>query len=173
MPTSALVLLGTTIGEMLRQASLSRQGKGVALLAAGTLLALAGWLWQHDLPLNKPVWSASYILLAGGLGTLLLGACYLLFDIARLRALAYPFAVFGANAIIVYVASILFKIHVLQAWPHRLPGGQVVSLQQALLGYLAARFGQVSGGWIYTGAFIGFWWLVLLYLYRRRVFVRV
>jgi predicted acyltransferase len=173
VPTSALVLLGTAAGDVLRRPALPGRTKGAVLLAIGTVLALGGWMLQHDLPLNKPVWSASYILVAGGLGALLLGVCYLVFDLARLRAPAYPFAVFGANAIVVYVASILFKIDVLQAWRHRLPGGQVVSLQEALVGYLGDRFGPGLGGWIYTAAFIVFWWLVLLYLYRRRIFVRV
>lgn len=173
VPTSALVLLGTAIGDALRQRSVPQQRKAAILLLSGVMLTLAGWAWQHDLPLNKPVWSASYILVAAGLGTLLLGACYLLFDIGRLRALAYPFAVFGANAIIVYVASILFRIHVLQQWRHQLPGGQEVSLQQAAVAYLNAHFGMVLGGWIYTIAFITLWWLVLFYLYRRKIFIRV
>lgn len=173
VPTSALVLLGTIVGEMLRRAPLARWRNVGLLLIAGSLLALAGWLWQHDLPLNKPVWSSSYILFAGGLGTALLGVCYLLFDIAPLRRPAYPFAVFGANAIVVYVASILVKINILQAWRYRLPGGRVVSLQEGILAHLNARFGAIAGGWMYTLGFIAFWWLVLWYLYRRRIFIRV
>jgi predicted acyltransferase len=170
VPTSALVFLGTLLGDGLRRPSL-RGGRIFAiLLGVGIALAVGGWVWQHDLPFNKPVWSASYILFSGGLGVLVLGLCYLAFDLARLRAAAYPLAVFGANAIVVYVASILFKVLILQGVR---PGGQAASLQQAVVGYLSARLGADLGGWAYTIGFIAFWWLVLLTLYRRRIFIRV
>lgn len=173
VPTSALVILGTLLGDRLRRPPLRGWRGAVALFTAGTALAAGGWLLQHDLPFNKPVWSASYILFAGGMGTLVLGLCYLAFDLAGLRGAAYPFAVFGANAILVYVASILFKVLILQSVGPRGQDEHAVSLQQALVGYLSARFGPELGGWMYTIAFIVFWWLVLLSLYRRRIFIRV
>lgn len=172
VPTSALIVLGTLVGEGLRRPS-PRGGKVAAvLLGAGAALAAAGWLWQRDLPFNKPVWSASYILFGGGMGTVVLGLCYLAFDLARLRAAAYPFAVFGANAIIVYVSSILLKVLVLQR-VRPLSHAPALSIQDAAVRYLTARFGADLGGWLYTLAFIGFWWFVLLWLYRRRIFIRV
>ncbi len=172
-PTTALVLAGTAVGEVLCREPLRRTANLGILCSVAAALTVGGWLWQRDLPLNKALWTSSYILFAGGLGSAVLALCYLLFDLAPLRPLAFPFAVFGANAIVVYVASILFKVHVLQEWQHRAVGGQLVSLQQAILDYLAARAGPISGAWIYTIGFIVFWWLILLVLYRHRVFVRV
>jgi predicted acyltransferase len=173
VPTSALIILGTLAGEVLRPPALRGGRVAATLLGAGAALAAGGWLWQRDLPFNKPVWSASYILFAGGVGTVVLGLCYLAFDLARLHAVAYPFAVFGANAIVVYVASILFKVLVLQRVRPPLPHTPALSIQDAAVRYLSARFGVDLGGWLYTLAFIAFWWLVLLWLYRRRIFIRV
>lgn len=173
VPTTALVLIGTALGQMMRTTTFSRAAKLATLAGAALLLSAGGWLWQRDLPMNKPLWTAPYILFAAGLGAGILAACYLLFDIAPLRPLAFPLAVFGANAIVVYVASILFKVHILQEWQHRAAGGQSVSLQQAILDYLGARAGPLTGAWIYTLGFIACWWLILLALYRRRIFIRV
>jgi predicted acyltransferase len=172
-PTAALVLLGTAAGEVLRAAALA-PGRRLAILgAAGTAAAVLGWVWQIDLPFNKPVWTASYILFGGGLGCLLLGLSYLLFDLLPLRRLAFPLAVFGANAIVVYVASILVKVSVLQVWQHPSAQGKLVTLERALLDALSARYGAVHGGWVYTIGYILVWWLVALYLYERRIFIRV
>jgi predicted acyltransferase len=54
-----------------------------------------------------------------------------------------------------------------------MPDGSVVRLQQALLQYCVALVGRVEGGWLYTAAYIFFWWLVLWQLYRRQIFWRV
>jgi predicted acyltransferase len=172
VPTSALVLLGTLAGDILRDRSSSHRTRIGKLVLAGTVLAFAGWFWRHDLPFNKPVWTASYVLLAGGLGMVLLGFFYLAFDLLPLRPLAFPLVVFGSNAIVVYVAAILFKVQILQVWQHP-SQGRLVSLERAILDALGARFGAVPGGWIYTIGFMLCWWLVLLYLHHRRIFIRV
>jgi predicted acyltransferase len=173
VPTSALVLIGTALGDLLRASSLRPVRKTALLLLGGTILMAAGMLWSRDLPFNKPVWTAPYILLAAGLGAILLGVYYLLFDVAGWRWLAFPFVVFGANAIVVYIASIVFKVYVLQEWHYRSAAGDVISLQQAILTYLTGRVGRMEATWLYTIGFIMFWWIVLLYLHRRRIFVRV
>lgn len=173
VPTSALVILGTLVGATVRPRAPGGWRAAVTLLGAGAALAAGGWLWQRDLPFNKSVWSASYILFAGGMGMVVLGLCYLAFDLAGLRAVAYPFAVFGVNAIIVYVAAILLKVLVLQRVRSPLPHAPPRSIQDAAVSYLSARFGADLGGWLYTLAFIAFWWVVLLWLYRRKIFIRV
>ena len=80
----------------------------------------------------------------------------------------WPLEVFGSNALLGYVAPILVKIWVLQDWR---VGGQ--SLQNAALAQLTILFGRVAGSWAYTLAYILAWWLVLFWLYRKRLFWRV
>ncbi|HEV8338935.1 MAG TPA: DUF5009 domain-containing protein [bacterium] len=173
VPTSACVLIGTAVGDLLRASSLRPAQKTAVIVLGGIVLAAAGVLWSRDLPFNKPLWTGSYILLAAGLGAILLGLYHLLFDVVGWRRLAFPFVVFGANAIVVYVSSIVLKVYVLQRWQLRAAGGELASLQQAILTYLTERVGPVEAGWLYTVGFILFWWLTLLYLYRRGIFVRV
>lgn len=172
VPTTALVLIGTALGDLLR----TDGGTGRKLrwlLLAGATLTLAGWLWSLDLPFNKPVWTASYILLTAGLGALVLAALYGLIDGLRWRALAFPLVVFGSNAIVAYVAPILVKIHVLQEWSWPAADGAPRTVQQALLEACTTQFGRTQGGWVYTAGYIFCWWLVLLLLYRKKLFLRV
>jgi predicted acyltransferase len=81
------------------------------LCVFGFECALAGLLWGHTFPLNKNLWTSSYVLFSAGWSLLLLALCYWLIDIRRLnakpagRALLWPWLVFGSNAITAYVVS--------------------------------------------------------------------
>ena len=78
----------------------------------------------------------------------------------------------GANAIVAYVAPILLKLLILDVWKWKMPDGSLLPLSQAILHYCFVHAGRVRGGWLYTWGYILFWWLILLWLYRKRVFVR-
>ncbi|MBC8100998.1 MAG: DUF1624 domain-containing protein [Cytophagales bacterium] len=174
VPTTAMVLLGSVAGDLLRGEERSRWKRAGLLAATGAVLIAVGWLWHLFLIMNKPVWTPSYICYAAGWGALGLALFYVLADIGNLRTLFYPLIVFGANALVAYAGAILFKVHVLQEWRVRSPltGGRV-ALQQACLEWCAAQAGgRVPGGWLYTGLYIAAWWLVCWYLYRRKIFLR-
>ena len=173
VPTTALVLIGATAGEALRSERLTPLRKAGLLAGSGAGLMLAGWLWSLDLPFNKPVWTASYILFTAGCGLLLLACLFLVIDFKGWRGWAFPLVVFGSNAILAYVVPIMTKVHVLQEWNWTMADGSTLPLQQALLSTSIQHFGRWGGGWAYTGGYILFWWLFLLLLYRRRLFLRV
>jgi predicted acyltransferase len=178
IPTTALALLGAVVSRILRSG-----GRGdpkttdpaarpvpisLELLALGTVMALVGWLWSFTLPFSKTFWTSPYILFSAGLGTLVIALFYGLFDLRGWRSLAFPLTVPGSNALLAYVAPILFKIWVLQGWS---VGGQ--SLQKLWLNAMVGLSGPVIGGWLYTLSYIAAWWLALLWLYRRSLFLRV
>lgn len=184
-PASALALIGGAAGEVLRRsAPLRRPGTpahrtlhpaaaAAAVGVGGLALAAGGSAWGAVLPLSKPLWTSSYTLLAGGFGLALLAAFYALADVAGWRAVAAPLAVLGTNAIVAYVVPILFKLLVLDAWHAHTAAGAFVSLESAIIASLVDRVGTVPTLWLYTGVYVVTWWLVLVPLYRARIFVRV
>ncbi len=172
-PASALALLGTAAGDLLRAGRMHEIAKTGALAASGAALVLAGELWSRTLPLSKDLWTPTYALLAGGTGLVLLAACHLLFDVARVRWLGVPLAVLGCNAIAGYVASALLAVSAMQTWPNPFSRGTTLSLHTVVLDPLGGTVGPVAAGWIYTASVVTLWWLVLLVLYRKRVFIRV
>ena len=173
IPTTALVIIGTALGELLRHASLPPLRKWLALTVIGLLLMLGGWLWNLDLPFNKAVWTPSFIVFTGGLGAVVLGFFYLTIEIRGWRSWAFPLVVFGANAIMAYALPILAKTLILQVWTWPMPDGASLSLLEAYIKWLIATAGRIPGGWLYTASYILCWWLILLYLYRKRLFLRV
>lgn len=169
IPTAALVLIGTAIGDVLRSKNILPVRKTLYLLAGGFVLAAGGWLWNLDLPFNKPLWTSSYILYTAGLGAMLLSIFYLVIDVKGFRRWPYFFVVFGMNAILAYTLPILGKVYILQGW--HLPNG--ASLQDGALQSLTSLAGRANGGWAYTCSYILVWWLVMLYFYRKKIFFRV
>ena len=83
----------------------------VGLIASGLVSLALGLLWSHWFPINKNLWTSSYVLFASGWSLLLLALCYWIIDIRRMnekpigRALLWPWLVFGSNAITAFVVS--------------------------------------------------------------------
>ena len=176
VPTAALVLLGTVIGDALRRERWKPVEKIVVLLAFSSLLTLSGWAWHFSLPYNKPVWTASYILFAAGLGGFVLTLLYALIDASGQRWtawLVFPLLVYGSNAIVAYVGPILVKVFILRVWTWKMPDGTRETLEQALLHTATAHYGPYRGGWLYTLGYLLVVWLALLELRRRKLFLRV
>ncbi len=173
IPTTALVIVGTGIGDLFRRDGMSGSKKTLWVIFTGVLLSMIGWFWSQNLPFNKPLWTASYIIEAAGLGCLVLAVFYWIVDVKGISIIVFPLVVFGMNAIAAYLAPILTKILILQEWTVRMSDGNRVSLIDAALKACVHSYGRINGGWVYTGGYIAVWWLVMLHLYRKKIFFKV
>jgi predicted acyltransferase len=173
IPTAALVLIGTVIGDLFRHPKLESMRKAAYLALAGAVLVSLGLLANLSVPYSKAIWTPAYILMSAGLGCLTLLGLYLLIDATGWRKWPYALLVFGSNPMVAYVLPILIKLWVLQVWTVAGADGKPVNLQDGFLQWSVEQFGRVPGGWFYTVAYVAFWWLVLWVLYVKRVFVRV
>ena len=197
VPLAALVLIGSVIGDLLRQprstawlqsprarrqARHPEESEGTAdpgthriasLLVAGVGLLAAAGLWSLSIGFNRLVWAPSFVLLAAATGTVALALLYVLIDTTGWRSWAYPLLVFGSNAVLAYVAPILVKAFILQEWQVRVGPGQLVPVLQWWLDFWVAHAGRIAGGWLYTLSYLAVWWGVLWHLYRKQLFLRV
>ncbi len=178
-PSIVTVLIGYGIGCLLRRSAID--GPTLARLALiGAVLTAAGLAWGAvdpalgGMPINKKLWTSSFVLLTGGLGTLTLTAILIVFDwlgagSVVLRRVAGAFEVVGVNAITAFVLA---------------------SMTATLLGKL--RIGDVSlYAWLYENLFaaplgpgelaslafslatVAFWWLMMSLLWRAGWVFRV
>lgn len=173
IPTAALVMIGSAVGDMLRNTKASGAATVGRLLILGAVLTIVGMLWSRDLPFNKPLWTTSYVIYTAGLGTVVLAMLYLILDVNRWRWWAWPFAILGMNAIFVYVVPILVKLYILSDWYVKIEDGSKLPLGVALMHYWFVALGRIGGGWAYTISYIVFWWLIAVWLWHRKIFVRV
>ncbi|MBV8883302.1 MAG: DUF1624 domain-containing protein, partial [Chroococcidiopsidaceae cyanobacterium CP_BM_RX_35] len=106
LPSVVTVLAGYFSGEWLRtQPVKSRTSLGLVLSGIGCLIA--GWVWGGTFPINKKLWTSSYVIFSAGWALLLLATCYELIEVRRLRRWGKPFEIMGLNAIFVFIASVL------------------------------------------------------------------
>jgi len=155
LPAIATTLLGVLAGHWLRSRRSARR-KGLGLLLAG-LAALAGGLaWGLVFPINKPLWTSSYVLYSGGWSLLLLALFYWVIDVLQWRRWAFPFVVIGMNAVTIYVLQELFDFRL---------------IYYPLLGWLADSLGEWQR--VYQAVCVfGLKWLLLFVLYKRRIFLK-
>jgi predicted acyltransferase len=106
LPAIASLLIGILAGEWLR--SDCRAGrKTIGLAAAGLAILVAGRMLHPYFPINKNLWTSSFVLFTGGFAMLTLAACYWIVDVRAWRAWTGPFLVFGMNAILAYALAAL------------------------------------------------------------------
>jgi predicted acyltransferase len=173
LPAIVTSLLGYWTGLFIQRRGVNY--KTVAMLAiAGFALAAIGQGWHEVFPINKKIWTSSFVLLTGGLAMVMLAGCLLKFDIWGWRRLARPCVIVGVNAILVFVGSGLLSA-LLSRW--QIDG---VSAHDWLLGKITAVLTSpsvASLGWDWTAdpklaslgyalVIVGFWWLVCWVLSR-------
>jgi predicted acyltransferase len=106
LPAIASLLVGILAGEWLRSDREAAR-KTLGLAAAGVALVIAGRLLHPFFPINKNLWTSTFVLFTSGCAMLALAACYWIVDVRGLRTWAKPFLVFGMNAILAYALAAL------------------------------------------------------------------
>ncbi|MBA4019805.1 MAG: hypothetical protein C0483_21785 [Pirellula sp.] len=181
VPSIATMLMGLMIGELLRTRRKSGR-KVVVMLAAGAVcLALGAALHFAGLcPIVKRIWTPSWALASGGLVIWMLALFYLVFDHWGWRRLAWPLAIVGMNSIVVYMMSQLLKPWTLRVlYTHlTLPYAMFTDRLSERVGksYSPALFGGAGDPYqpLYESlAVLAAFWLVCLWLWRQRLFVRL
>lgn len=107
IPAIATALLGVFGGRFLRHSfdKINKLRKGLILFIAGIILLLLGLLWNQVFPINKNMWTSSFVLYAGGWSVLLLSVFYLVIDVWEMRKWSMPLVWIGMNSILIYMAS--------------------------------------------------------------------
>jgi predicted acyltransferase len=175
IPALATTLMGLLTGIWLRtQRAMMQKVRGIAV--AGVLAILLGGVWNAWFPINKKLWTSSYVLFAGGLSLVLLAVCLALVDRRARKAgesrqpgVAIPFLVFGTNAIAAYVFSEL-----LASALSAVPLGADRNLQQGIFGgILRAVPDPAFASLLYSLGFVAVCWLFVYVLYRRRIILKI
>ena len=156
LPAVATTLLGVLSGLWLRSgASPRRKASGLAVGGA-TALAL-GLVWGMVFPINKLMWTSSFVFVTGGIGALFLSLFYWLIDVRGYRSWAFPFVVIGMNALAIYFIQGVFDFgRIVHVFTHEFIDG---------LGSYRPLFRSVS--------ILMVKWMFLYVLFRRRLFLKL
>jgi predicted acyltransferase len=175
VPALATALLGSIAGDWLR-AGRSASARVSGLVAGGVLSALAGVLWAAALPLNKILWTGSFVLFTAGIATLTLAVCHLLLDEGGARWWTQPFVWLGVNPLAIYFLAELLGHLLDAAWTHGDAAAPTTLRTWMFWDVLTPVFPGVPAEWLslaFALLTVSLWIGVAGGLYHRGVRIRV
>ena len=158
LPAIVTAMLGMFTGEFIRQESISGARKaGYMGLAALAMLAV-GLLWSLVFPINKALWTSSFVLVVGSYSLAMFALFYYIIDVRGWKKWTFPFVVIGMNSITIYMAQ------------------RIIPFRQISGFFLDGIASKMPEHWSKILLYIGFIlvsWLFLYFLYRKKTFLKV
>ena len=172
LPAIATCLFGIMVGDWLRRKDKPEGIKSSWLFVTATLAIIAGLIWNGFFPINKALWTSSFVLYTGGLATAGLTLSYWLIDVQQRKKYIKPFVAYGANAITAYVAADVVLV-VLDLF-HVNVNGNKVGLQQYLYQtFFTPYFSPINASLAGAITFVLILMIPMLILYKKKIFIKV
>lgn len=168
----ATTFAGVLTGHLLRSRRTGTE-KVAAMFVAGAAGIVAGWAWNYWLPVNKPLWTSSYVLFTAGMGLQLLAVCYWLIDLKGYKRWSVPFAVYGTNALAVFFLTGIFS-KLLGIIKFTGADGKPVVLHSVIFDNLFLSWlAPINASLAFAVCFVLLWLALMWLLYRRNIFIKV
>jgi predicted acyltransferase len=172
LPALATALIGVLAGQYLKS-SPTPKAKTVKLLLFGSVSIPIGLVWNFWFPINKNLWTSSYVFFTGGIALLILAVCFYTIDTRGYTSWTKPFTILGLNAILIYVLSEIVNLALIYA-RISLTENTSTSLKSLIYERLFSSWaGPLHGSFLYALAYLAFCWAVAAILYRKRIFVKI
>jgi predicted acyltransferase len=173
IPAVATSLLGVLTGERLRSER-SANAKALGMAMFGVAGVAAGEFFNIWFPINKKLWTSSFVIFTAGLALICLAVCYWMLDVNRWRgSWTKPFVVFGMNPIAAYVFAEIIS-HAIDHTRVHLASGGSLTLQEML--YQRGFSGLASppnASLVYALVYVFICWAAMWVLYRKGIFLKI
>ncbi|HWW41283.1 DUF5009 domain-containing protein [Pedobacter sp.] len=173
VPSIASGLFGVLVGIYLKRKDLEAATKIAWLFSTGFAAIAMGLLWDLEFPINKSLWTSSYVLYAGGLATVILSLSYWIIDVQKYTRFTTPFVVYGVNAITVFFLSGLIPrtLNMIQV---KMSDGTTAGAQWWLYkSFYSPIFSPVNASLAWAVTQILFWLVILWIMYKKKIFIKV
>lgn len=158
IPAISTGLLGIITGTILKKTGLAQMKKVAILAIAGVAFLIIAQVWNLDFPINKNLWTSSFVMQVGGLSLLLMAFFYYIIDVLGYQKWSFYFRVIGMNSILIYVSGHFIK------WNYTNNG---------FFGWIGQLIGDPFNAVAMAITFVMVKWLFLYYLYQKKTFLRV
>lgn len=155
-PAMCLAILGAWAGEILQE--IKAEGKTLKLLSIGGVLVALGLLWGLVFPVNKHLWTSSFILLTGGMAFIFLALFYWIIDVKGISRWAFFFKVIGMNSLLIYYVYRFFDFN----YTSRLVFGGIYEITPEAWHEVFQALGALALVWTF-----------LYIMYRNKIFVKI
>ncbi|QMT60353.1 acyltransferase family protein [Legionella sp. PC997] len=171
IPAIATTLSGVLVGHFLLT-PINKQKKSMIIIATGILSLLLAWIWSYNIPINKNLWTSSFVLWSSGFSLIVFGLCFFIIDVLGYTKWSLPFKIFGMNALFIFIFHVLL-LKIQSMFVVTLPNGAHDVLRVAISEYLFGGLGPQCAGLFYALLFLFFNFLVASFLYSRKIFVKI
>lgn len=166
LPSIVNVIAGYLAGDFIRRYGNSYESIAKLMIAGAVLLFLA-LAWDMAFPINKKLWTSSFVLLTVGLDLIILPVLIYVIEIVNARNWTYFFVVFGRNPLFIYLLSEVVLITL-----YLIPSGEG-SLQESIYNFLRGFASPVNASFLFAFLFMMFCWVIGYILDRKKIYVRV
>ena len=171
IPSIAHVLIGFCVGKWLFSEKDIRE-KMLRLFLLGTVLAFSGYLLTFGLPINKKIWSPTFVLVTCGLASSLLASLIWVIDVKDHKKWGHFFEAFGVNPLFMYVVAEVFSI-ILDSIQFTYQG-VTTSVQEFIYkAILQPVFGDYLGSLVFALLFVCVVWLSGYVLYKKKIYIKI
>ena len=157
LPAVVTAMAGIFTGDFVRQKRVKEYSKVGIMLLTSLILLVLGYLWGLAFPINKNLWTSSFVVFAAGWSLLLFALFYLVIDVMGLKHWSFFFRVIGMNSITIYLLQQFFDFH---------------KPVQTLFGGFLSLFPEQYYPSLYWCCYVLICWLLLYFLYRKSVFLK-
>lgn len=158
IPAIATGLLGILAGRFIKYGTATGQRKSVLMAIVGAIFIVIAWIWNFDFPVNKNLWTSSFVLNVGGISLILLALFYYIIDVLGYRKWAFFFKVIGMNSILIYMSGQFIN------WEYTTDG---------FFKWLGQLIGNPYNAVVLAMCYVFVKWAFLYFMYRKKVFLRV
>ncbi len=167
IPSIVTVILGYFTGQMIEKTT-DRKKLVMKMALWGVLAIFVGLIWDMVFPINKKIWTSSYVVYAAGYAMVILSLFIWLIDVKQYKKWAQPFLVYGMNPLFIFVLSIVWIISYLAI---KVDG---VSLYSWLYNTVFVPIaGNMNGSLLFAFTHIALFWLIGLFMYKRKIFIKI
>jgi len=168
LPAIATMICGTFAGRWIAEQQRPLSERLTAMFAVGALAMMLGLMWHWVFPINKNIWTSSYVVFTAGIGAVSLATCMWLIDVMQWRRWTFPFVIYGVNPMLAFLGSGLMARLIASLWTWETAEGTRTSLQ-------AFVFKSVYASWLppreasfaYAVSFVALWFLILWGAWKR------
>jgi len=173
LPAIATAMLGVIAGTWIARKDKQLLERISGLFAAGAIGMVVGLMWNWSFPINKNLWTSSYVVFTAGMACVTLATVMWIVDYVGVKWWTKPFVVYGVNPIVAFVGSGVLARLIYTLW-HVDYQGKSVAIQDAIyqsvfLPWLPARVASLA----FALTFVLVWYGILLVMYRRKIILKV
>ena len=158
IPAIVTAMLGMFAGQLVRSTKISGNKKALYLLLAGVAFALIGWLWGMVFPINKKLWTSTFVCAVGGYSLICFAIFYYIIDVKGWRRWSFFFRVIGMNSITIYMMQ------------------RIVDCSRINRFFFGGIIKWFDGDWnklAWHTFYILTCWLILFFFYKKKIFLKV